>query len=815
MSAGADGGSVNIPSCFISLRNGQALKTYLDSAAVTISFPSWETVLPGEGSDAHNRLDDFSSRGPTLDQRFKPDIVCPGGSIRSALSLAQQCSASGVVEMSGTSMATPSCAGASALVRQYFREGYHIDGVRNPSAGLNATAALIKAVMIHSGRPVYILQGGLLVLPQKVPDRSQGYGRVDLLSVLRFEESGFNLSVWNKEQVSDGGSRHYCLVVNPGASRLRVTVVWTDPPGTLGSNRILINDLDLSVVTSDSAFYYGNVLTQWSEAHGSHAVIDNLNNVEQVTLELPTAGTYRIRVDGADVPLGPQYFAMVVTGSYSWTEACSKDLVCPSNCSGHGSCSLGRCDCAIAYAGLDCSLMNAMLQCGQPYDIELSVGGTSLYLLQLAGVHSLWNLSLAIKSGMIDFSLAYNRIPYSYDLDLEAVRVNTSTSFSCGASCWDQFAEHKSVSGTWVLRVAAHCCSPIKITAILMCADSQQLCDEGYFLDGSNCLQCNTSACPVGQYRGDCSAPFFGKCKSCSTKPDGAAYITAGIPYNQDSCEWSCDEGKVFLGGTCVAPTITSNRIGITHPGNAINLPSDLDPKISTRTKEKTALLSSPSLQGTMLTSSYLVSWNITSITSIDAGSLYFSVVLPMTRGEFSSMESKYITAVAAAANCSQEQVRVQAVHDYFSLGRRLQMGAIEVDTVIRSQQNTDQSPTLLISAELLDQNLKLQGLPPTLSLKFNSGLATSFATHLMTSKIMASPLSSNSTDGTMVPVQQPATAPNAGAVAGAVAGGCLLVILGGFAFVRYRRSLFPPGGRVDAPTAAHSNEVQTNAGSL
>jgi subtilisin family serine protease len=289
MAAGADGGAVNIPSCFISLRNGLALKTYLDSAAVSISFPSSDTVLPGEGIETHNLLDDFSSRGPTLDHRFKPDIVCPGGNIRSALSFgfgsnaaARQCGAGSVVEMSGTSMATPSCAGASALVRQYFREGYHIDGVRNLSAGLNPTAALIKATMIHSGRPVYVLQGESFVLPQTMPDRSQGYGRVDLLSVLRFEESEFNLSVWSKEQVSDGGSRHYCLIVNPGATRLRVTVVWTDPPGTLGSNRILINDLDLSVVTSDGAFYYGNALTQWTEAHGSHAVIDNLNNAEQV-----------------------------------------------------------------------------------------------------------------------------------------------------------------------------------------------------------------------------------------------------------------------------------------------------------------------------------------------------------------------------------------------------------------------------------------------------------------------------------------------------------------------------------------------------
>jgi hypothetical protein len=285
MGPGADGGAVNIPSCFISLSDGNALRSYLASATVSISFP--EVELPGEGRETRNRLDDFSSRGPTLDQRFKPDVVCPGGNIRSALSFGsssyRQCGAGGVIEMSGTSMATPSCAGASALVRQYFREGYHVNGVRNTSAGLNATAALLKAVMIHSGRPVYTMQGGSFVLPQKMPDLSQGYGRVELLSVLRFHgESGFNLSVWNKEQVSDGSSRHYCLVVNPGATLLRVSIVWTDPPGSLVSNRVLINDLDLSVVTSDESFYFGNAHTQWNEVHGSHAVIDELNNAEQV-----------------------------------------------------------------------------------------------------------------------------------------------------------------------------------------------------------------------------------------------------------------------------------------------------------------------------------------------------------------------------------------------------------------------------------------------------------------------------------------------------------------------------------------------------
>ena len=81
-----------------------------------------------------NNLADFSSRGPTFDSRFKPDIVAPGEYITSAcagvsaatttqaaqaVGAANHCNASwastsdcAVDLMSGTSMATPLVAGA-------------------------------------------------------------------------------------------------------------------------------------------------------------------------------------------------------------------------------------------------------------------------------------------------------------------------------------------------------------------------------------------------------------------------------------------------------------------------------------------------------------------------------------------------------------------------------------------------------------------------------------------------------------------------------------------------------------------------------
>ena len=88
------------------------------------------------------RINDFSSWGPTLDGRMKPEISAPGGSIMSTWPV----SAGSWAVYSGTSMATPYISGVAAL---FF-------GSRGGRASLGSDASRIaRNRIIGSGAPIY------------------------------------------------------------------------------------------------------------------------------------------------------------------------------------------------------------------------------------------------------------------------------------------------------------------------------------------------------------------------------------------------------------------------------------------------------------------------------------------------------------------------------------------------------------------------------------------------------------------------------------------------------------------------------------
>ena len=89
-----------------------------------------------------------SASGPTFDGRIKPDVCGPGTSVTSAESHTR-CDLS---DKQGTSMATPVVAGVTALIRQYFVEGWYPNGMKNAADAFVPMGALLKAVLVNSGR---------------------------------------------------------------------------------------------------------------------------------------------------------------------------------------------------------------------------------------------------------------------------------------------------------------------------------------------------------------------------------------------------------------------------------------------------------------------------------------------------------------------------------------------------------------------------------------------------------------------------------------------------------------------------------------
>ncbi len=73
-----------------------------------------DSVIAVGAEDSLGVLQSFSSRGPTVDGRMKPDLIAPGSAVFTVDPLAP----SGFARKNGTSFSTPLIAGAAALLRQ-------------------------------------------------------------------------------------------------------------------------------------------------------------------------------------------------------------------------------------------------------------------------------------------------------------------------------------------------------------------------------------------------------------------------------------------------------------------------------------------------------------------------------------------------------------------------------------------------------------------------------------------------------------------------------------------------------------------------
>ena len=73
---------------------------------------------------------------------------------------------------------------------------------------------------------------------------------------------------------------------------LKVTLVWTEPPGAVNATTAIVNDLDLEVVSpGGTQLFRGNVFAAGVSTTGG--VADTANNVEAVLVNAPRPVTGR------------------------------------------------------------------------------------------------------------------------------------------------------------------------------------------------------------------------------------------------------------------------------------------------------------------------------------------------------------------------------------------------------------------------------------------------------------------------------------------------------------------------------------------
>lgn len=296
-------------------QNGQN-NIFTWGAAWPADYPA-EPIFSDVSANNAQQMAAFSSRGPTDDGRIKPDVVAPGSWILSTYSNMYQQGydaspnpKNGAWQydgygfpydsyykyLSGTSMSNPLTAGGAAVVRDYYKEAYNLD----------ASAALVKATLINSAVDLADENNdGVNDNDFPIPNSHEGWGLINLDAAT----DGSILYVNNSTGLSTGNSAVY--QVTPTGGPLKITVVWTDYPSTDTATKNLVNDLDLSVTISGST-YRGNTFSGgWSQAGGT---ADRVNNVENVYIQSPAAGTYTVSVSAYNIPNGPQPFALVVDG---------------------------------------------------------------------------------------------------------------------------------------------------------------------------------------------------------------------------------------------------------------------------------------------------------------------------------------------------------------------------------------------------------------------------------------------------------------------------------------------------------------------
>ena len=235
-------------------------------ANITGSFKMAKNIITVGHADSLGNVLSPSSRGPAYDGRVKPELVA--------------------FAEDGSSGAAAIVSGISLVLQQAYK---NVIGSLPPSS-------LIKAILLNSADDV----------GTKGIDFMSGFGAANaykaLLEIINAQY--FNGSVAN------GNTDTFALVLPPNIKQLKITLAWSDPPATANAVKALTNDLDLELtLPMANERWQPWVLNHFPNGDSLQLLPirgkDTLNNVEQISIDDPVAGSYEMSVKGFNVVGSP------------------------------------------------------------------------------------------------------------------------------------------------------------------------------------------------------------------------------------------------------------------------------------------------------------------------------------------------------------------------------------------------------------------------------------------------------------------------------------------------------------------------------
>lgn len=326
---------------------GPALEAYVAPTAGYLAASGYHSILApaknaicvGSVDTTDEQVSEFSSLGPTLDGRIKPDLVAPGtrqhrskgaSKVDNGIHGPLADSGGSYGQDSGTSYAAPAVTGSIALMMQRMRvRGITVE---------DRYSSTFKAILVQTARDrirtetpcgfVANPDTGQGTIYHAGPDYASGFGLIDTKAAVDWAGSP---EYWREGSLSAAGDQHYYRIEVPsGASSIRFTLAWDDIPGAYlktWQEPALEHDLDLWLIDPAGAVHRPWILppiattthpTQTSSTIAPSMIpvagtgIDELNNVEVVEVQQPDSGTWALVVGASKLKLGlAQHYSLV------------------------------------------------------------------------------------------------------------------------------------------------------------------------------------------------------------------------------------------------------------------------------------------------------------------------------------------------------------------------------------------------------------------------------------------------------------------------------------------------------------------------